>query len=150
MAEIVHSVEIARSPEDVFAYIDDLERHGEWQTAIVSSARETPPPTAVGSRATDVRRFPGGKQAVTYEVTEHDPPRHVAFKGLKGPVRPAGVITVEPAGEGGSKLTLELDFQPHGLLGLVLAPLARSQARKVVPQDQQRLKERLEQGPRGD
>src|SRR6516165_527335 len=44
MAAIEHSVEIARSPEDVFAYIDDLERHGEWQPDIVSSTRETDGP----------------------------------------------------------------------------------------------------------
>ena len=31
MAPITESVEISRSPEDVFAYLDDLARHGEWQ-----------------------------------------------------------------------------------------------------------------------
>jgi hypothetical protein len=56
VATIVSSVEIARSPEDVFAYLDDLERHGEWQSQIVSSKRETDGPTGVGTRATDVRR----------------------------------------------------------------------------------------------
>jgi hypothetical protein len=31
MAPIVESTEINRRPEEVFAYIDDLSRHGEWQ-----------------------------------------------------------------------------------------------------------------------
>jgi uncharacterized protein YndB with AHSA1/START domain len=147
VTSIVHSVEIARSPEDVFAYLDDLERHGEWQSAIVSSKRETDGPTGVGTRATDVRRVPGRTQSVTYEITEHDPPRKVAFRGLNGPVRPSGTVTVEPAGEGGSKVTIELDLQGHGLLGAILAPLARSQAAKQVPEDQGRLKQRLESEP---
>ena len=146
MTKIVESIEIARSPEDVFAYIDQLERHGEWQSQIVSSRRETDGPTRVGTRATDVRRVPVGKQSVTYEITEHEPPRKASFKGVNGPVRPVGTVTVEPAGEGRSKLTLELDLQGHGLLGMVFAPLARSQSRKLVPQDQTRLKERLESG----
>jgi uncharacterized protein YndB with AHSA1/START domain len=30
MASIATSVEIARSPEDVFAYIADVSRHPEW------------------------------------------------------------------------------------------------------------------------
>jgi hypothetical protein len=30
MAPIVESIEIARTPEDVYAYIDQPERHGEW------------------------------------------------------------------------------------------------------------------------
>jgi uncharacterized membrane protein len=146
MAQIVESIEIARSPEEVFAYIDDLERHGEWQSQIVSVRRDTLGPTAVGTRATDVRRTPMGKQSVTYEITEHDPPRRAAFRGLNGPVRPVGTVVVEPVGDGRSKVTLELDLEGHGLLGMLVAPMARSQARKEVPQDQQRLKERLEAG----
>ena len=91
--------------------------------------------------------MPGGKdQAVTYEITEHDPPRRASFRGVNGPVRPVGTMTVEPVGEDRSRVTVELDLQGHGVLGLVLAPLARAQARKEVPQTQQKLKERLESG----
>jgi uncharacterized membrane protein len=147
VAPVVHSVEIARSPEDVFAYLDDLERHGEWQSTIVSSKRETDGPTGVGSRATDVRRVPGRTQSITYEITEHDPPRKSAFRGVNGPVRPVGTVTVEPAGDGGSKVTIELDLQGHGLVGAIFAPLARRQARTQVAEDQRRLKERLESEP---
>ena len=146
MTKIVHSIEIAKSPQEVFAYIDQLERHGEWQGSIVSVTRDTDGPTRVGSRATDVRKTPGGNQSVTYEITEHDPPRRAAFRGTNGPVRPVGAVTVEPLGEGRSRVTIELDLQGHGLLGKLTAPLARGQARKEVPKDHQRLKERLEAG----
>ena len=144
MATIVHSVEIARTPEAVYAYLDDLERHAEWQSQIVSSKRETDGPTGVGTRATDIRRVPGRTQSVSYEITEHDPPHKVAFKGVNGPVRPVGTVTVEPVGEGSSKVTIELDLQGNGLFGAMLAPLARSQARKQVPKDQLQLKQQLE------
>jgi uncharacterized membrane protein len=146
MAPITGSIEIDRPPEEVFAYLDQLERHGEWQSQIISSKLETEGPTGVGTRATDTRKVPGGTQNVTYEVTEHDPPRKTSFRGTNGPVRPVGSVTVEPAGEGRSRVTLELDLKGHGLLGPIVAVLARSQARKQVPQDQQRLKERLEAG----
>lgn len=146
MAPITHSIEIARPPEAVFAYVNQLDRHGEWQDDIVSSKLDTPGPVGVGSRATDTRKTPVGNQTVTYEITEHDPPRRAAFRGVSGPVRPVGSVTIEPVGEGRSRLTLELDLQGHGLLGMVVGPLARSQARKQVPQDHQRLKERLEAG----
>jgi uncharacterized protein YndB with AHSA1/START domain len=146
MAPITHSIEIARPPEEVFAYVNQLERHGEWQNTIISSKRETEGPTRVGSRATDTRKVPGRTQDVTYEITEHDPPRKASFRGVNGPVRPVGTFTVEPVGEGSSRATIEIDLQGHGLLGLVFAPLARSQARKEIPQDHQRLKERLESG----
>ena len=147
MAPIVETVEIAKSPQEVFAYLDDLGRHGEWQKQIESVEVLTDGPTRVGSRAIDTRRVPGGRRKITYEITEHDPPRRAAFRGLDGPIRPVGSVTVEPLDEGRrSRVTLELDLVGHGLMGKLVAPLARRDARKRVPEDQARLKERLESG----
>ncbi len=146
MAPITSSIEIARRPEDVFAYLDDLARHGEWQSEIVSARVDTEGPTRVGSRATETRRFGKRQQTMTYEVTEHDPPRIFAFHGIDGPVRVVGRGTVEPVGDGSSsRVTIVLDFEGHGM-GKLLLPIVRSQARKAVPKNQQRLKERLEGG----
>jgi uncharacterized membrane protein len=146
MASIRETIQIARRPEDVFAYIDDLARHSEWQESLVSAKVVTDGPTKVGSRATEVRRMGSREQTSTYEVTEHDPPRAFAFRGIDGPVQPVGRGTVEPVGDGSSsRVTIELDFTGRGI-GKLLVPLARSQARKQVPKDQQQLKERLESG----
>lgn len=146
MAPIVETVEIARSPQEVFAYIDQLDRHGEWQDQIVDVKVETEGPTRVGTRATDTRKVPGGPRQFTYEITEHDPPRRASFKVLNGPVRPAGTISVEPVGDGSrSRVTLQIDFTGHGM-GKLLLPLVRRDASKQVPKDQARLKERLESG----
>jgi uncharacterized membrane protein len=143
---IVESIEIARPPEEVFAYLDQLERHGEWQEEIVSTKLETEGPTRVGSRATDTRRMPGGPRDISYEIVEHDPPRKTSFRGLEGPVRAVGTVTVEPLDDGSrSRMTLEFDLEGHGI-GKLLAPLARRQARKSIPKNQLQLKERLEGG----
>jgi uncharacterized membrane protein len=143
---IVESVEIARRPEEVFAYLDQLERHGEWQEEIVSSKLETEGPTRAGSRATDTRKMPGGPRDISYEIVEHDPPRKTSFRGLEGPVRAVGTVTVEPLDDGSrSRVKLEFDLEGHGI-GKLLAPLARRQARKQIPNNQLQLKERLESG----
>ena len=144
MAPIVESIEISRKPEDVFAYIDDLGKHGEWQDSILSTKVETAGPTRVGTRVTDTRKVPGGPRPVTYEVTEYDPPRKASFKGISGPIRPIGTMTVEPSGNG-SRVTIQLELVGHGL-GKLMAPFAMMQARKQVPQDQIKLKQRLESG----
>ena len=145
MAPIVETVEVAKSPQEVFAYLDDLSRHGEWQTQIDSVELLTEGPTRVGTRAVDTRCVPGGRQKITYEITEHDPPRRAAFRGLDGPIRPVGSVTVEGFDDGRhSRVTLELDLVGHGLVGKLLAPIARRDARKHVPEDQARFKERLE------
>jgi uncharacterized membrane protein len=146
MAPIRESIAIARPPEAVFAYLDDLARHGEWQDGIVSAQVAPDGPTRVGTRSTEVRRMGSREMTMTYEVTEHDPPRAFAFRGIDGPVRVAGRAVLEPLGDGSStRISLELDFTGRGV-GVLFAPMARSQARKQVPKDQQKLKERLESG----
>ena len=144
MGRIVESVEINRRPEDVFAYLDQLDRHKEWDDQIVETQVETEGPTRVGSRATDTRKTPIGKQKVTYEITEHDPPHRAAFRSISGPVRAVGSVKVEPL-DGGtrSRMTLELELKGHGI-GILLAPLANMDARKNVPKSQANIKERLE------
>ena len=144
----VYTVEIDRTPEDVFAYLDDLSRHKEWDDMILETRVETEGPTRVGTRATDKRQLPLGKQDVPYEITEHDPPRRSAFRGLEGPVRPVGSVTIEPLDEGSrSRVTLEFELEATNLLGKLLVPLANREARKHVPEQQARIKERLESEP---
>jgi uncharacterized membrane protein len=143
---IVDTIDINRSPADVFAYLDQLDRHGEWQTSIEEVTTVSDGPTGVGTRATEKRKVPGGVREMTYEITEHDPPRRVAFRGLDGPVRPLGTVVIEPL-EGGSRSRVRLEFevQGHGF-GKLIAPLVRLDAKRHITADQRRLKERLESG----
>jgi hypothetical protein len=93
----------------------------------------------------ETRRVPGGDRSMTYEITEHDPPRQSSFRVLDGPIRAVGTVSIEPVGDGSrSRLTFSLDFQGHGIGGKVLMPLAKSQARKQIPKDQAKMKELLE------
>lgn len=143
---ITHSIEIDRRPEDVFAYLDEPERHGEWQEAIVSAKVESAGPVGVGTRVHEVRKVGGREQDTSYEITEHEPPRRSAFRGIAGPVRPVGTVTVEPVGDGSkSRVTLDFNLVGHGI-GVLVAPFARMQAKKDIPKAQERLKARLEEG----
>jgi uncharacterized protein YndB with AHSA1/START domain len=143
---IAHSIEIDRRPEDVFAYLDQLERHGEWQSQIVSTEIETAGPVGMATRVREIRKVGGREQDTSYEITEHDPPRKSSFRGVVGPVRPVGTVTVEPVGDGSkARVSIELDLVGHGL-GKLIAPLARMQARKSIVENQEQLKAKLEGG----
>ncbi len=142
---IKHSIEINRPAEQVFAYLNQLDRHNEWQGSLVSATVETDGPTRVGTRAVERRNIPGGTRDIRYEVTEHDPPRKTSFRGTVGPVRPVGTYTVDPTGESSSRMNLELDLEGHGI-GMLFAILARRQAAKQVPADLEQFKELLESG----
>jgi uncharacterized membrane protein len=143
---ITHSVEIRRRPEEVFAYLDQLERHGEWQSQIVSARVETEGPVGVGTRVKEIRRIGGREQDTSYEITEHDAPRRSSFRGVVGPIRPVGTVTIEPVGDGSSsRVTVEFDLVGQGM-GKLLASVARMQARKTIGESQEQLKAKLESG----
>jgi uncharacterized membrane protein len=143
---ITHSIDINRRPEDVFAYLDQLERHGEWQSQIVSAKIETDGPVRVGTRVHEVRKIGNREQDTSYEIVEHDPPHKSAFRGTVGPIRPLGTVTVEPLGDGeAARVTIDFDLVGHGF-GKLIAPLARRQARQTIGETQEQLKERLEAG----
>ena len=147
---ITHSIEIDRPPDRVFAYLDDVERHGEWQSQITSAKKVTDGPVGVGTRVAEKRSIGGREQDTDYEITEHDPPRRSSFRGTAGPVRPVGIVTVEPADDGArSRVTIEFNLVGHGF-GKLIAPLARRQARKDIPQAQEQLKQRLESSAGGE
>jgi uncharacterized membrane protein len=143
---ITHSIDIDRPPAEVFAYLDELERHGEWQDGIVSAKVQGDGPVAVGTQVQETRSISGRDQDTSYEITEHEPPHRSSFKGTTGPVRPVGTMIVEPLDDGSrSRVTVELDLIGHGM-GTLLAPFARQQASKEIPKAQAQLKARLESG----
>jgi uncharacterized protein YndB with AHSA1/START domain len=140
---IKNSIEINRPAEEVFAYLDQVDRHNEWQGSLVSTLVETDGPTRVGTRVIERRNIPGGTRDIPYEIAEHDPPHKASFRGTAGPVRPVGTYTVDPTGESSSRMNLELDLEGHGI-GKLFAILAHRQAAKQVPVDHEKFKELLE------
>jgi len=141
---INETIEIDRPPDEVFAYVSDLARHPEWQPQLLAATVETDGPTGVGTRVKQTRRVGRGTRTFTLEVTEHDPSLRLAFRGVDGPVRPQGRLTLEPI-DGGThtRYSAQLDFEGHGL-GVAIAPLVRRDARKQLPDSLQRLKQKLE------
>ncbi len=145
MAPITASIEIDCPPEQVFDYLSQLDRQGEWQDAVKSIEVLTPGPTAVGTRARIVREGPGGDQTITYEITEVDRPRSSAFKGIDGSIRPMGRYVLTPLDGGArTKYDFEFDFETHGLTGKMFGKMARRGAEKELPEDLARLKAKLE------
>jgi uncharacterized protein YndB with AHSA1/START domain len=144
MAPITTSTEIERSAEEVFAYVTDPSAMSEWQQGCVSGGMDAPT-TRVGSKCTTVRRIGGREREVTTAITEYEPPRRWADRGIDGPVRAIVAVTVEPLAEGSrSRVTIELDFAGHGIGKLLVPLVVRRQAAGEMPANMRRLKQRLE------
>jgi uncharacterized protein YndB with AHSA1/START domain len=144
MPPFMSTIDIARPPDEVFAYVTDPTRFAEWQNDVVSVRLADGRPPRAGSRFTTTRRIGRAERTMTQEITEYLPPRSWAARGVDGPIRPAATVTVEPL-DGGtrSRVTFALDFAGHGI-GVPLLPLVRRQARKGAPVSYRNLKRRLE------
>ncbi|MCH8899330.1 MAG: SRPBCC family protein [Acidobacteria bacterium] len=151
MAPIVHSVEIDRRPEEVFAYVTDPSHFTEWQAAVVSAHAEGSGPLQQGSRMVMTRRMGKREQTMTSEYTEYDSPRSYAFRVLDGPVRALGKGSFEPLGDGDrTRFTFDIDFEGHGIGKLLVPLVVRRQAQKELAQSHQDLKRTLENNPQVD
>jgi hypothetical protein len=83
---------------------------------------------------------------MTQEITEITPPTRWVVHGVDGPIRPNANVTVEPLDNGaGSRVTIALDYEGHGI-GKQLLPLVRRLTARGAPRSYRNLKHRLEGG----
>ena len=141
------TVEIARSPHEVFEYIADPVRIPEWQPDVRTAHFDTPAPVGVGTRGREVRHVMGSDRSFRWEVTEYSPDQRYGVRGLGGPVRAHVTMDVSPTIHGaGTRLSYGIAFEAHGV-GRLIAPLARQGTRKDLPATLDRLKRQLEKTP---
>jgi uncharacterized protein YndB with AHSA1/START domain len=145
MSAIREAIDVDCTADEVYAYVTDPSHLPEWQLGAVSAERLDEGPLHPGSRYRVTRRIGTREMPMTMELTETGTPYTWGMRGVDGPVRPQVHGEIEPLDEGRrSRVKLEVDFEGHGL-GKVLVPLvARPQARKELPRNEQKLKDLLE------
>ena len=144
MAPIVSTAEVSRPAEEVFAYVTDPSTFPEWQNGVVRGHMNESP-TRVGSECTTVRKIGGREREVHTTITDYDPPRRWADRGVDGPIRAIVEVVVEPIADGSrARVTINLDFTGHGIGRLLVPLVVRRQAAREMPENMRRLKQRLE------
>jgi uncharacterized protein YndB with AHSA1/START domain len=139
------SIEVDRPAEEVFAYVTDPSRFAEWQNGVVDGHSTTEGPASMGDKCVSTRRMGFMARPVTSEVTEVDPPRTWAVRGIDGPIRAAVHVTVRPLEAGKrSEVTIAIDFNGHGIGKLLVPLVVRPMTGKEMLVNMQRLKRRLE------
>lgn len=145
MTAIKESIEIDCRPEEVYSYATSPDKLPEWQESAVSAHEVGDAAFGVGTKVRVTRRIGKREFPMTMEVTEFDPPRSWHLHGIDGPVRGDVQGTIEPLDDGTrSRLTLDLDFEGHGMGKLLVPLVVRPHARKEMPKNEQTLKRLLE------
>ena len=136
------TIDIARPPGDVYAYLADPLHLREWQQDVEEVRDATGEPLAAGATFTEVRTFLGKRLESTLEVTASEAGKEFSLRTLAGPVRVSIRHLLEPT-TAGTRLTLLGEADPGRLFGLG-GPLLRKAAERRARSDFERLKRRLE------
>jgi hypothetical protein len=145
MSTLTTTIDVSRSPKEVFDYVTDPAKFGEWQANVMGGHSVGDGPPQAGTRCVTSRKIGFATRDVTSEITHIESPRRWGVRGIDGPIRAVVDVTVDPIDDGkASRLTIDIDFQGQGI-GKVLVPLAiRPQAKKEMPANVERLKRRVE------
>jgi hypothetical protein len=102
---------IDRPPEVVFRFVgyEHVANHPRWDTKM-ELEQLTPGPLGVGTVVRRRHTRAGAPIDGTMECTEFDPPRALAFRIQDGAVEMHGRQSIEPEGEGRSRLTISVDI----------------------------------------
>lgn len=137
-----HAVRIDRDAAEVFAYVTDPLRLGDWQHSIVGVRRLSGPPTGLGCRVEEVRHWLGRAVTSRWTVTAYEPPRTAAVTIEDGPLEGEACYLLTPLGAA-THLVFELELRAiHLPAGLRRA--GGHAARSLLAADAQRLRTRLE------
>jgi uncharacterized protein YndB with AHSA1/START domain len=143
MPEAQNSVEIRRSPAEVFAFLSEGENDRRWRGGVLDIRRKSG--HGEGAIYEQGVKGPFGRRVpADYEVISFEPDRRIAFRAIAGPVRPKGSYELTPA-DGGTRVTFALRAQPRGLAKLMSPMVARTMRSEVAQLD--RLRAVLEESP---
>ncbi len=134
------TVEIDRSPEEVFAYLTDVANLPAWQSGVHAAELEGKP--AAGARIRESRHMLGRELSTTLEIAEYEAPRLFTLRALDSPVPFTVRHELEPSGDG-TRLTVVGEGDAGLLPGFAAGIMAR-RAEAQFRKDFARLKKILE------
>jgi len=138
------TIEIERSPADVFAYLADVSHLTEWQSGVHSAVIEGGGEPCTGARVRESRTLLGKEHATTLEIVEFDPPRLFTLRALDGPALFTVRHELEPSGDD-TELTVVVEGEVKHLPAFAAGLMARG-AERQFRKDVERLKRVLEAG----
>ena len=134
------TVEIARTPEEVFAYLTDVSNLPQWQSGVHAATLEGEP--AAGSLIHESRHLLGRELRTTLEIEEYERPRLFTLRAQSSPVPFSVRHELEPSAVG-TRLTVVGEGDAGLVPGFASGIMAR-RAEKQFRKDFERLKRLLE------
>lgn len=144
MFTVIETVRIARSPDEVFAFLTDPGNRSRWDASVVSEELTSPEPVGVGSTIRTRMSAMGREVEFDWRVTRFDPPLGMAVVSTEG-IMPTATAFAFAAADAGCEVTATIDGRPSGML-LLAEPIVAATVRTTLGTALARAKVLLEGG----
>ncbi len=128
-------------PEEVFAYLADLDRLPEWQSGVTDARRTSDGEMGVGATAHVTRQLMGQRIEAPLTVTEYTPPGRLAVASEVSGVSALATLDVAAA-DSGSEVTFAMEIR-GSMLTAFMEPMIASAAGGDIEASLQRLRARF-------
>jgi uncharacterized membrane protein len=145
MPVVEESVEIARPPHEVFAYIVKAENLPVWDSMTVEAQQVGGAEPGLGTRTNGVSRLLGKRLDWTSEVTAFEPGALATYSTVAGKLKFSATSRLEPT-ERGTRFTYRIEGESGlaGVFGKLSDPLVASALGRTVKANLGRLSALLE------
>jgi len=111
MKRVERSARVGAPPEEVFAYLADLDNVAQWQTGVISAERTSEGEMGVGTTVQVVRELMGQRILAPLTVTEYDPPRRMVIGSEVSGVKALAELDIAPAGDRETDLAFAMEIR---------------------------------------
>ena len=143
MQRVERTARIPAPPDEVFAYLANLDNVGEWQSGVTSAQRTSPGEMGVGATAQVIRQLGGQRITAPLTVTAYDPPRHLAIGSQVSGVKADATLDLTPADDGAATdLAFAMEIRGSGLTSF-MEPMIAGAARGDIETSLARIQQRF-------
>jgi carbon monoxide dehydrogenase subunit G len=149
MQRVEGSARIPAPPDEVFAYLADLDNVADWQGGVTAAHRTSDGPMGVGSTATVTRQLMGQRLDAPLIVNEFEPPRRIGIGSEVSGVKAQATLDLAPAEDGrATDLAFAMEIRGSGLTSF-MEPMIASAAKGDIAASLERVRARFATGDPG-
>lgn len=143
MQRVERTARLAAPPDEVFAYLADLDNVAAWQSGVTSAHRTSTGEMGVGTTAEVTRALGGRHITAPLTVTAYEPPRHLGIASQVSGVRADATLDLAPAdGGAATDLSFAMEIRGSGLTAF-MEPMIAGAARGDIEASLARLQQRF-------
>jgi uncharacterized protein YndB with AHSA1/START domain len=147
MQRVEGRARLAASPEEVFAYVSDLDNLAEWQGGVTAAHRTSDGPMRAGATAEVTRQVMNQRIVAPLLVTAYDPPRRLGIASkVSGVEADATLDLSELDGGAATDLAFAMEIRGSGLTSF-MEPMIAGAARGDIESSLERLQARFAADP---